>query len=583
MSFSHSISTFRSICLGIGGFIFMTSPTLGQRQVAASKNLVWKPDIVSKYGENETVKILNFEGAVHDGTLNSLPYYIEKIPHPFPGQQVTVKLKNAQYEPFTTGAIIDLSIIGTEPELKSQSVTEKKQTQLGIILLPIRKNPSTQGVERLLSFDFELTPAGRSPQIQSSRVFAPNSVLASGEWYKIGVNQTGVHIITVDFLRDLGMNPSSVNPSQIRLYGNGGGMLPFLNSKFRHDDLAENAIFVSDGGTQGAFDGGDYVLFYGESPMEWYYDPTDDRFHHILHMLSDYTYYFITPNNNNGSSPKRIQNQYSTIVPTNYSTSTFDDYKVHEVESLNFIKSGRQWYGEQFDVDLTQTFNFSFPNIDLTEPVYVKSNVIAHSFSASNFRLNYGNQLLVQQNISAVGSGYTADYAAENTSSVTFNAISPTVSLTLTYYPTTSTSIGYLNYLEVNARRNLVMSGPQMLFQDKRSVGAGNVTAFNLNAGPLVKVWEVTDPTTVKLQQFVSGSTFHIETDSLRKFVAFDGSSYFTPVVAGTVANQNLHGLGSKDLLILCHPNFLTEAFRLANFHKTHDGMRVEVVTPEQV
>ena len=55
----------------------------------------------------------------------------------------------------------------------------------------------------------------------------------------------------------------------------------------------------------------------------------------------------------------------------------------------------------------------------------------------------------------------------------------PPTSHPTTYNPTTSTSVGFLNYLELNARRNLQMSGSQMIFRDSRSVGIGNVTSFN--------------------------------------------------------------------------------------------------------
>ena len=34
--------------------------------------------------------------------------------------------------------------------------------------------------------------------------------------------------------------------TDIKLYGNGGGMLPHLNSDFRYSDLVENAIKIHD-------------------------------------------------------------------------------------------------------------------------------------------------------------------------------------------------------------------------------------------------------------------------------------------------------------------------------------------------
>ena len=555
-----------------------------QKSVNQIITLEWKQDIVSGIAENQTVTLLHFEGAQYDGTQDSWPYYTALVDHPLPGNAVTVTLKNAVYEPFTTTAKSDRTKLGTDIQIDANVVTEKKVTKLGYSFIPVRKN-SGGGLERLVSFEVIYQPAGPTATAKAGaqRVFANSSVLASGDWYKVAVNNSGIHMITVDFLRQMGLDPAAVNPSKIRLFGNGGGMLPHLNSEFRHDDLAENAILVSDGGIPGIFDGGDYVLFYAESPVSWKLNPSTGRFEHQLHLLSDFTYYYITPEINTGTPPKRIGVRQPSSQPANYTTSTFDDYRFHEQERLNFIKSGRQWYGEQFDVNLSQSFTFRFPNLDITESVYVKSDLVARSFSPSYFRLNYGSQLLLQQNVPAVGSFYTSDFADENISNTSFSASGPDITLTLTYFPSTSTSVGYLNFLELNARRNLVMSGSQMLFRDKRTIGAGNVTAFNFAAAPNVKVWDVTDPVNVVQQSYSSGTSFTIETDSLKEFIAYDGSSFLTPAFSGRVANQNLHALGKTDMVILSHPLFLSEAFRLAQFHQSHSGLKVVLVTPEQV
>ncbi len=100
-----------------------------------------------------------------------------------------------------------------------------------------------------------------------------------------------------------------------------------------------------------------------------------------------------------------------------------------------------------------------------------------------------------------------------------------------------------------------------MSFRDKNSINPGNVTEFNLSAGAAIQVWDVTDPTTAKSQQFDSPGKFRLPTDSLLEFIAFDGSSFLSPMFTGAVANQNLHGLGEKDMIILTHPNFLSEAY----------------------
>ena len=113
-----------------------------------------------------------------------------------------------------------------------------------------------------------------------------SSVLASGNWYKIAVQQDGVYKITQSNLSDLGVNTSNLSCNRIRIFGSGGGMLPQLNSNLRHDDLQENAISVVDINNNGLFESGDYILFYGQSPDRWSYNATDSRFHHQKNLIN---------------------------------------------------------------------------------------------------------------------------------------------------------------------------------------------------------------------------------------------------------------------------------------------------------
>ena len=133
------------------------------------------------------------------------------------------------------------------------------------------------------------------------------SVLASGSWYKIAVSQEGIYKLSYQFLKSLGLDIDNLNPVNLRIYGNGGGMVPTANNLPRTDDLKENAIYV-EGAGDGHFDRSDYVLFYGQSPVRWIYSNADKKFHHQVNLYSDSTYYFITTDLGAG---KRIQVQNS--------------------------------------------------------------------------------------------------------------------------------------------------------------------------------------------------------------------------------------------------------------------------------
>jgi hypothetical protein len=126
-----------------------------------------------------------------------------------------------------------------------------------------------------------------------------------------------------------------------------------------------------------------------------------------------------------------------------------------------------------------------------------------------------------------------------------------------------------------------------MTFRDVSSLGAGKVTEFTMkDANPSVKIWDVTNPTLGKLIQaeMTNGNLkFKRTTDTLRDFIAFDGSFYYPVICSGEVQNQNLHAVEPATLVIVTHPEFLSQAEQLAGFHRVHNGITVQVATSVQV
>jgi hypothetical protein len=84
-----------------------------------------------------------------------------------------------------------------------------------------------------------------------------------------------------------------------------------------------------------------------------------------------------------------------------------------------------------------------------------------------------------------------------------------------------------------------------------------------------------------------SGGTYSFErpSDSLKQYIAFTNTnnSFLSPVYFGKVANQNLHALPEADFIMVTNPLFLNQAEKLADFHRTHDSLKVNVVTTQQV
>lgn len=417
--------------------------------------------------------------------------------------------------------------------------------------------------------------------IVSAKIYSANSVLATGTWYKIGLKNPGIYKLTYSDLENLGYNMPSVNPKNIRIYGNGGGMLPEANKDSRYDDLVENPIYVS-GEDDGKFDANDYILFYGESPNVWEYNALLSTFQHKLNIYSDYNYYFITTDLGEG---KRIQLLNSVDATPTDVVNTFNDYSCHENEDINLAKSGRIWLGEVFDAVTTYDFNFSFPDLDIQYPVKVCANVAAKYIYSSLFKVTVEGSVM-PVSIGAVSSNsyYLADGEMATKS---FSVTSSVVKVRVNYNKPSQSAIGWLNYLEVNAIRKLKFSGGQLAFRNISSVGEGKIAEMNLESSlNNVNVWDVTKPDKIAKVGLVANSgiySYRWDSDTLHEFIAFDGTMFYKPELNGQVQNQNLHAIEPIDMVIVTHPDFLDEANRLATFHANHDNLSVVVVTTDQV
>ncbi len=449
-----------------------------------------------------------------------------------------------------------------------------------LYFVPIRKNPYNGQFELLVSFDLKFDVQQKSiREVKSTYYYSDRSVLANGNWYKFSTQVNGIYKITYQDLVSMGLDPTGIDPRNIRIYGNGGGMLPESSDDFRYDDLQEDAIQVI-GESDGHFDAGDYILFYGQSPHQWKYSHIGQYFNHILNIYSEKTFYFLTSDLGPG---KRIAGQPSTTNAATTDVNTFTDYAYHEVDEHNLVNVGRTWYGEIFDTKTTYDFPFSFPNLVPGSQAYFKGYVAAKSNIASSFIFQCNGTEIMRGTIQAIPeTSASAYYAHDFFNSQWFSPNGSDLDIKVIYQKSTNNSIGWLNYLELNVTRALVFTGGEMSFRNPYSVGPGNVSNYTLsNSNPQVTIWNVTDPVNVKkvlANQNGNSQTFRLENDSLLEFIAFDQTNFHQVSFDEKIANQNLHGLTPPDMIIISNPLFLDQAERLAQYHRTRDNLSVEVV-----
>jgi hypothetical protein len=423
-----------------------------------------------------------------------------------------------------------------------------------------------------------------------SRSFKGTSALVNGTIARFNVIKNGVHKITYSDLENNGIITGSILSNSINLYGNHNGMLSEVNGNPRIDDLEKNAIKMIDGG-DGQFDDGDYFLFYAQGPHKWKLNSAGSYYTYEQHLYSDEASYFVKVNDNSGT--KRIATISDAGTSFTQAISSFNDFGAREDETTNLMNaknkggSGKLWVGTIFDAVRTNSFKFSFPNISSTSNVRVFGSFYASSSSASNFSMNVGSLANTNIAMPAVNSGTHSDIAINRSGSLSFLPNQDNINVNLSY--TTSPGVGgegYLDFIEINVRRDLTMAGNQMEFRDLLSTGTPNIGKFEVaNASSIDEIWDVTDPLNSKNVSFArvgNKAEFIQKTDSLRTFIALTTSGYLVPIFVEKVENQNLHGELIPDMLIVYHPLFENQVQQLKEFHEGN-GLTVLEATVQEI
>lgn len=424
--------------------------------------------------------------------------------------------------------------------------------------------------------------------LKAQRNYVPNSVLSAGNWFKIGVTKAGVYKIDVAFLKNMGINTANLLAGSLRIYGNGGQMLPENNALPRIDDLFENAIWVNDGG-DGIFNNNDYVLFYAAGPHQWMYDAAKQQFLYQKNLYSDTAFYYITIQ----PSGKRISTQVTALSPT-VLVNSFTDHFAIENDSVNLLNSGKAWWSNPMsqNAGLTRNVTFQVPGLLNNTPVGVSYHLAGRSVGAnsSSFLLSLNGNLFATPSIAGV-SGYFLDaYATEvqQQASVSLPNADSVLKVTLQFNPGVSGAQGWMHQIVLQCRRKLaIYNGMPLLFSDPAAVGAGRVAQFQIsNANANIRVWDVTQPlvpiemnTQIMNQQLL----FVQPADSLKQYIAFTDTNALQPLALGAMNNQNLHRTSPADFIIITHPQFITQANQLAAFHQQQYSQRVQVVTTQQI
>lgn len=225
--------------------------------------------------------------------------------------------------------LISDEVPGMLPEMDTHVAVERKKGVLETGFTPIVYRDGKY--KKLVSFMLRITatPKQKMHKAQSSKFKVPSSerytetsVLATGNWAKIRVSQSGIHQLTDAVIKRAGF--SSLD--KVKIYGYGGAL---QNEKLvgeelvALDDLKEVPTCTVDGRR----------LFYAQGPVSW--NSSDVR---VRNPYSDYGYYFITQ-----SDEAPLSVSADEFLAANYPKA--DDYNaLHEIDNYAWFRGGRNLF-----------------------------------------------------------------------------------------------------------------------------------------------------------------------------------------------------------------------------------------------
>ncbi len=496
----------------------------------------------------------------------------------------SLQISNVTYGPLSSEEVkrVNKDLVPTALKTRISSTMGRDEIFTKLSISPVIK--TNAGLRKVVSFSINYRYGNRRGA--TTRMPISNSVLATGNWFKFKIEETGIHRVTKEFLSSIGMNTDGVDPRNLKIYGHGGKPLPLYNGVPVEIDLPENAIQVL-GEEDGSFDSGDAILFYGISTKG--YDLENDT---NINPYSDEAYYYVTAS---GGPGMRVQNMVEPSGNATTIISSFDDYKFHELDEESPVRVGRRWFGNRFDIENEQTFTFTFPNIVSQEPMDVTVKAVTASETSSSIALSVNGTSLTPLTFSPpVGTSLLSK--DEFMQEVPAGGEEVTVELIYNNGGNPA-SVAYLDYIGISAVRRLSGTGVQLPFQLNSAATLSGVGEYQItNASDFTQVWDVTNTATITSKRNENSSpsfSFKANLGQLRKYVAVHASNFLEPVQVQdpVVRNQNLKGtifndasgnFQDIDYLIISPPFLLQPALRLANLHKDR-GLNVKVVTTDKI
>ena len=396
------------------------------------------------------------------------------------------------------------------------------------------------------------------------------------------INENGiVKIFGSDLLRLLG---SPLQMNQLACFGSSKGELPVPAPDITDlpDGVAEVPLMRFDLNRNGTVDPEDYVMLYVTGASDWAFDTASQQYYYNLDRFDDYRHYWLFVKQS-GALPVAFQRMPVINGPVSATVTSFQNHILYKNPVDLSINGGDPTKGEEGGLDwiwqnLTANtpyfeYQITLPLIDTAYPTAIK--LVAGGYDAG-IRMNMSFSYVPVCTTCQESNWYAFNYGGDRT--VRVNASN--------FSGTSSYEIAQLEF-KYSARLDMSNASAMTVFSPE----SAGVARYVLGPLPkqLIYIFRISPSEAIQLVDTIQGATVssYSWTDSAGKgikyYICTESAFQQTPALSTQAALQSsgvyVHDLRAAngpasnraDYVIISHPDFLTQAVRLAK-HKQAIG-----------
>lgn len=443
-------------------------------------------------------------------------------------------------------------------------------------------------------FSLLLACAAIAPMAQGALVEPENSVMASGHWVKIRVDQDGVYAFTDARLRELGFS----DPAKVKVFGYQPNILMTHDLDKIPVDLSPLASVRSSDDSK--------LIFYAKTdlnlaPELWTVTNDVSSNLHDKHVYGIGATYFLS--DAEGTVPEIT----TSAAPSDYYITAAEYHNTHtslvyhEEDAENLADGGIWFTGHKlYSIRPEETQPFTVSKVaDSGAARFVYKGVLSpktqstHNYLLTRFSDDIKSEQSTGSYAMAIGDSHIRFSQAMRFQNLELPVADEprTYEVTFSVHPQAG-SMGDNNALDFFAllyeRKNELQGETNIrMFYENLATSALEFTGYEAGW----KFWNVSSGTPVEMlvNNNADPSVAYL---ALAKTTATKPNEVYAfnetaelpePVVLGQVANQNLHAMETPDLVILTTAALMNSGEFVADIHRKYQGLDVAVVDQQLV